>query len=523
MSKLNLKHILPTSVLREIIPAFEAIFGIEGAVSVYNADSTRYFGQDKPAQSTAETLLVDNQVVGHVDFHVGEFTPTLSNALKYLALNLSTIATEVWRRNRLSEEVIERYDELNLIYSLGMSFIQGLSQDQIVKNVLAETNRIVHADAGVVYLWDAARSSLVPASDFGANVTPDFWEGRTRELALSALYAYEEAQLFDSEKVVCAPLRYNQEMLGALVLLHEREDETFNANDCNLLTTLTNNTALFIYATRLRERVEQRNAELEQRKAELEKNKAELEETLHELKSTQDKLSRAERLSIIGQTVGGLVHDMKNPMNIIMGYAGMLEDDIEISTDERRMFASEIVKYVKVFTAMAQEILDYTLGADNVQKVPVLLNDFLRDVNDLLVPRGLQRDVSIIVKIEDADDYQVVIDRDRFARVFQNLVNNSIDAIESQGGSRIEVAAQPVGDMIEFTVTDDGPGVPPHIVNTIFEPFVTFGKPRGTGLGLAIVSHMVKIHGGTIRYESPNGRGARFVFTIPQYVTAPTR
>jgi signal transduction histidine kinase len=338
---------------------------------------------------------------------------------------------------------------------------------------------------------------------FGDNIPPEYWDGRIRELALSTLYAYEEAQLFDSEKMVCAPLSYNNERLGALVLMYERGEETFQANEVNLLNALTNNTAMFIYAARLLDKLAQRNADLEK--------------TLQELKTTQDKLSRAERLSLIGQTMSGLVHDMKNPLNIVMGYSGMLQE-YEVTSEERKMYAGEIIKYVNVFSSMMEEILDYTRGDESVQKSPVVLDEYMAKINNLLNPPGLDRGVKITVNAAAAQGRQVNIDSQRFARVFQNLVNNAVDAIENKGGSQVQIDVEPQGgDQIRFMVTDDGPGVPENIVSTIFEPFVTHGKPRGTGLGLAIVDRMVSIHGGKISYEpGPNG-GARFVFTLPQY------
>ena len=67
------------------------------------------------------------------------------------------------------------------------------------------------------------------------------------------------------------------------------------------------------------------------------------------------------------------------------------------------------------------------------------------------------------------------------------LVNNSVDAIETQGGSQVELRVEPVGNMIRFVVEDDGPGVPEKIIDTLFQPFITMGKSNGTGLGLAIV------------------------------------
>ncbi|MBZ0274561.1 MAG: GAF domain-containing protein [Anaerolineae bacterium] len=371
--------------------------------------------------------------------------------------------------------------------------------------VLVAINDIIRAEAGAIYVWDEEKSTLVPVSFVPENTIPEFWMGRVRELALSTLYAYEEAQIFDGDRVLCAPLRHDEDRLGALVLLYERETRSFNANDVRLLNVLTHHTALFIHAARLLAQLRQRTIDLEG--------------TLKELQSTRDKLSRAERLSLIGQTMSSLVHDMKNPLAIILGYAGILQEE-NVTFEERYEFASQIITYVNMFSSMSQEILDYTLGDENIKKNPIPVDLFLRQVKDHLLPPGLERPVKIIMEDDTPQGCRISIDAQRLSRVFQNLVNNAVDAIEGKGGSQIVVRAElpdKDGDVI-FSVTDDGPGVPAHILATMFEPFVTFGKQHGTGLGLAIVTHIVSIHGGKIRYETAPGGGARFVFNIPQTV-----
>lgn len=502
MSKPNLTILLPAAVLDDLIPSFEAIFRQRDVVVIFDSDGRFHYGASLGNQDPDlwATIWVDNEEVGRVGLYADADDPTWNHAVQHLGLTLSYIATDTWRRNQLADEVLERYDELNLIYGLGTNFVQGLSQGQILENVLIETNRILHADSGVMYVLDAD-NQIVPVSYFGDKANLEFWAGQVSELARSTLYAYEQAQLFDTDKIICAPLRYNDELLGALVLRYEREDRSFNANDVNLLTTLMQNTALFIYAARLIDRLARRTVELET--------------TLTELQATKDKLSQAERLSIIGQTIGTLVHDMRKPLSNVMGYAGLLQEP-DLTHDERYQFAGQIIKYVEQFSSMAQEILDYIAGGQKLQKSSVAVESYMAMVADMLAPPGLDRSVKILVNADAAQGCTMQVDEQRFMRVFQNLVNNAVDAIEGKGGSQIEIEVQPIENMLRFTITDDGPGVPPDIVDTLFDPFVTMGKSHGTGLGLAIVDRMIELHGGKIRYETAPGGGARFVFTIPQ-------
>jgi signal transduction histidine kinase len=492
---------LTPTLLDELIPPFEAVFDLSGQVSVLDASGKLYYGAEPGLNTGLSTpLIVEQNEIGRVHLVGQADDARMSKAIAYLATTLSRAANDSWRQNLLAEEVLQRYDELNLMYGLGTNFVQGMGANAIVQSVLEETNRILLADAGAIYLTDEDTGKLQAVSFFGEKGTEEFWNGQVRELALSTLYAYEQAQTFDGEKIVCAPLRYDEEMLGSLVLIHEHPDRTFRANDVNLLTTLMQNTALFIHAARLVSKLNRRTIELET--------------TLRELKHTQDALSRAERLSIIGQIVGNLVHDMKKPLSNMMGYAGLLQDP-DVTYDERFEWAGLIIKYVDQFSSMAQEILDYISGNPKLDIFCIPADQYLNMTLDMINPPGLDRNVKILLDCDAVKGLSIQVDSTRYVRVFQNLVNNANDAIESKGGSQIVVRAEPMGNLIQFSVTDDGPGIPANIRETLFEPFVTSGKSHGTGLGLAIVQQLVEAHGGTITCEDVDPHGARFVFTIP--------
>jgi signal transduction histidine kinase len=505
--KTTLKSLLPLASLHNLIPPFENLLGLQERVSIGDVSGLVYYGTahaDSHQTVSAPIRLSDDTEIGYVSIHAypADDQHQLSHAAAYLAATLAEVANEVGLRRDLSNEVLERYDELNLIYDLAFLISsQELSQYEIVNVVLERANRVIKAGSGVIYLFASEQGELIPLAHFGRDDDPEFWMGRTREFALSTLYAYEDTQLSESGNVVCAPLRHGDERLGALVLMHDEAGRQFTSNDISLLTALTQNTASFIQAARLYDSLVQRRLELER--------------TLEELKSARDELSRAERLSIIGQTVGGLVHDMRNPLNIVMGYAGMLQEG-GLSEAESQEYAGQIIQYVSVFSAMAQEILDYTRSDEHIQPKPMLLDTYLDTIANLLNPPGLRRAVRVVVDASQVKGFKVRIDAQRFARVFQNLVNNAVDAIEEYGGSQVVVNAVPTADgMIRFSVTDNGPGIPDEIADQIFEPFVS-GKPHGTGLGLPIVSRMITSHGGTIHYEPAPGGGACFVFTVPQ-------
>jgi len=102
----------------------------------------------------------------------------------------------------------------------------------------------------------------------------------------------------------------------------------------------------------------------------------------------------------------------------------------------------------------------------------------------------------------------------QLSQVFMNLLMNAVDAMEGSGTIRIQTRPSDVGVTLVFE--DDGPGIPPEVLERVFEPFFTT-KPvgKGTGLGLSLSYGIVERHGGTMRAESQLGEGTRFVIELP--------
>jgi signal transduction histidine kinase len=115
-----------------------------------------------------------------------------------------------------------------------------------------------------------------------------------------------------------------------------------------------------------------------------------------------------------------------------------------------------------------------------------------------------------------ADDDQVMVDPERVALVFSNLINNAIRHTPS--GGIIDVRAQATDGLMRFEVSDTGEGIPREHQRYIFERYyrVPGSGSKGAGLGLSIAKEMVEAHGGEIGVESEVGRGSAFWFTIPR-------
>jgi signal transduction histidine kinase len=237
----------------------------------------------------------------------------------------------------------------------------------------------------------------------------------------------------------------------------------------------------------------------------------EIERQLHE---------RESRLAAIGQMTSAVVHDLRNPLTLVKGYA-----DLAHGLALRGGDAATIVRELDMVRGesdrlrrMIEEILDFARGGSPklaLRTVPAgrFLDEVLRPLLADLEERGIAAEADLRL----CDPILVSLDPDRIQRVLENLVINAREALAAWGREkRITVRAWAAGGALHVRVADTGPGIPEEAAGHLFEPFATTGKKQGTGLGLVTVRNLVKAHGGDIRVETraPEG-GAAFTITLP--------
>ncbi len=241
---------------------------------------------------------------------------------------------------------------------------------------------------------------------------------------------------------------------------------------------------------------------------------------IHSLSLTLEsiELEEKDRLSAIGAMAAAIVHDLKNPIGAIKGCAELAGEPSN-SEQERSRYLTSIVSETLRMQAMAQEVLEFSRGEMVLRRKVMSAREFLDDMNNSLSPMlgsaGVGYDHSC--RIEGCID----IDADRIRRVIYNLVTNARDAMLAQGTTNpfVTLRLLAVDNGLQIRVSDNGPGIPESIRDTLFEPFVTQGKAEGTGLGMAIVRKIVAAHGGDICFETGD-KGTDFIIDLPECVKA---
>ncbi|MSU21192.1 MAG: cyclic nucleotide-binding domain-containing protein [Pedosphaera sp.] len=221
---------------------------------------------------------------------------------------------------------------------------------------------------------------------------------------------------------------------------------------------------------------------------------------------------QAERLTLVGRFARSIVHDFKNPLNVI-GIASDLAGMENATASMRQMARTRIRKQVDRLSNMINELLEFTRGTQS-SIIPaqtdyaVFVQQFLQEISVEMTEN------SVLIECEnEPPSISLLFDPSRLQHVFSNLIHNALDAMPNGGKIKLRFAL--TENEVITELEDSGKGIPPEIAPQLFEAFATYGKAQGTGLGLSICKKIVEDHRGRIQARNAPGRGAIFSFSIP--------
>jgi len=212
-------------------------------------------------------------------------------------------------------------------------------------------------------------------------------------------------------------------------------------------------------------------------------------------------------------------HDLKAPLRSIANHASWLEEDLAGTLrEESRAHLDRLRSRVHRMQAMIQGVLEYArAGRERAQPEPVDVGELLDAVVDLLDPPG-----AVEIRVEPGMPV-LVTERAPLQQVFLNLIGNAV-RYSTREGAQVRIGARRDDGFHEFSVADDGPGIPPRVQDRIWNLFHTLEpESGGTGIGLAVVRKLVEARGGRVWVESEAGAGATFRFRWPSGSDAPDR
>ncbi|MBM3836818.1 MAG: cyclic nucleotide-binding domain-containing protein [Verrucomicrobia bacterium] len=220
----------------------------------------------------------------------------------------------------------------------------------------------------------------------------------------------------------------------------------------------------------------------------------------------------SERLTLVGRFARAIVHDFKNPLNVV-GIAADLAAMDNASLEVRQMARNRIRGQIDRLTAMINELLEFTRGSESLS---VLVKTNYREFVLRLLEEIRTEMSGTPISIEydqDPPAVPLLVDPVRLNHLFINLINNATDAMPDGGKIKFRFAVTEKEVVTE--IADTGHGIAPEIFPRLFQAFATYGKSQGTGLGLSICKRIIQDHRGRIEARNDQGSGAVFSFTLP--------
>lgn len=225
------------------------------------------------------------------------------------------------------------------------------------------------------------------------------------------------------------------------------------------------------------------------------------------LKRTVEEMQRTESLKNLGMFTVGVVHEVRNPLTSIKGFAEILTKKLQGKEEEK--YVLPIMRETERLSQIVDELLKYGKPSE-IKRTHFEIRRFFENI--LEIARGYAKDKEISFEL-NCEDFKINADEQKLEELFLNLLVNAVQAIDEKGVVKVNCKRENKNAI--FEISDNGIGMSEDEIKNIFIPFYTT-KASGTGLGLAIAYRIASEHGGEIGVTSKKGEGTKFIVIIPE-------
>jgi two-component system, NtrC family, sensor histidine kinase HydH len=225
-------------------------------------------------------------------------------------------------------------------------------------------------------------------------------------------------------------------------------------------------------------------------------------------------LAAAEKRDLLARMLGRLAHEVRNPLSSLNIHVQLLEEDLGALAPQMREPLVPRLAIIHGELHRLEAIVERFLrlaGPEGVELEPVEIRKILTHVCELLRPEAKAREIIISTQVDDSLP-PVMADPVRLTQALLNLLINAIQAVERKG--RVEASARVADGWVSVAVSDNGPGIPPERLASIFDPYFTT-KTEGSGLGLWIAQQIATAHGGSLAAQNGPSGGAVLTMRLP--------
>ena len=392
------------------------------------------------------------------------------------------------------EQLKLRNTKLSRILEVGRIMSTQSDLHKLLEIIVKETSSILEADRTSLFIYNDKHKELwlmltekqeIKEIRFGVDKGIAGFVARNRQVMnIEDAYSHDlfnpeidQKTGFKTESMLCAPLENLEGKLIGVVQVLNKKNGIFSDEDVEVLPMFSSLAAILL------------------------ENSILAKENLQK-----------DRMAMVGNMASTIIHDIKNPMTCIKGLAEI----IAVDTPDNKQHTDMILKSVDRVMNMSEELLEFSKGIEsNLQFQKTNCMEFFEDTFSLVVNELKDSDIRFKTLINYNGDIEV--NQDKIQRAIYNIIGNARDAMAEGGSLEITVSEAENKKNLMLKFTDNGKGMPAEILETLFDPFVTFGKKNGTGLGMAITKKIIDAHDGYITVSSEEGKGTEIAVTLPKY------
>jgi two-component system phosphate regulon sensor histidine kinase PhoR len=218
--------------------------------------------------------------------------------------------------------------------------------------------------------------------------------------------------------------------------------------------------------------------------------------------------------------VANIGHELRTPLSAVLGYLETLEQDPNLSVEDRNRFLGVIRRNAKRLESLVRDLSRLSRlesGERALNPEPIVVERLVREAFETFGPRADTRGIRLVLEAEPGSP-TLELDREGVETALLNLLDNALRV--SPEGAEIRVRVGTRDDRFVIEIEDQGPGIPAELRERVFERFYRLDPGRsveqgGTGLGLAIVKHTIQLHGGRVTIRAGERGGAVFEISLP--------
>jgi signal transduction histidine kinase len=313
---------------------------------------------------------------------------------------------------------------------------------------------------------------------------------------------------YDAE--VLLKLETNEETVGLILLGPKQSGTIYSRQDVNLLAIMEKELAIAVQNSRYFEQIQDFNIKLQK----------EIDDATSELRRNNKKLKALDEAK--DEFISMASHQLRTPLTAVKGYISMVNegDAGKVSAEQRKLLDEAFASSQRMVYLIADllNVSRLRTGKFVIEPSQVDLAEVVKEEVEQLKPTARSRKVKL--HYSKPQQFPVVwLDETKMRQVVMNFIDNAI--YYTPAGGTIEVALIAKQDTIEYTVKDDGIGVPKEDQSQLFTKFFRAGnarkaRPDGTGLGLYMAQRVVSAQGGSVIFKSTEGKGSTFGFSFPR-------